>query len=242
VRALTGSEIIGLWESVYCFHPIDRVLAILQVVMPEQGRDALADLPLGRRDGLLLAVRRSTFGDSLAGKSHCPHCGEAMEFILSCSALCADTKEPQHKTVRSDGYELKVRPLNSFDLAAAAGEASLQEAKDQLMQRCVVETRYQGATMNPLDLPEEIIAGISETALAVDPQAEILLDLNCSGCGKHSKRLLDIGHILWLEISTKAKRLLMEVHLLARAYGWAEKDILQLSVARRSAYLQMAAI
>jgi hypothetical protein len=36
----------------------------------------------------------------------------------------------------------------------------------------------------------------------------------------------------------RARRFLDEVHVLARAYGWAEAEILRLSEARRSAYLQ----
>ena len=37
----------------------------------------------------------------------------------------------------------------------------------------------------------------------------------------------------------RAKRLLMDVHLLARAYGWSEAEVLALSPARRRFYLEM---
>ena len=42
-------------------------------------------------------------------------------------------------------------------------------------------------------------------------------------------------------MDARAQRLLMEVHLLARAYGWREADILGMSPARRNAYLQRVA-
>ena len=41
------------------------------------------------------------------------------------------------------------------------------------------------------------------------------------------------------ELATQAKRLLREVHFLARAYGWREADILAMSARRRQAYLEM---
>lgn len=239
MRALTADEIIQTWETAYRFHPIDQALSILLLVMPEHNRDELAALPLGQRDTLLLALRRATFGESLPGKSHCPQCGEAVEFELSCSALAADVSEPQYKHISHDGYSMTIRPLNSFDLAAAAGKTSVQQAHDLLLRRCVAEARYQGKMIEPETLPQEIENSITETALTADPQAEMLLDLNCPACQHHWHNILDIGHILWLEISTRAQRLLVDVHQLAKAYGWTEAEILKLSPARRATYLQM---
>lgn len=239
MRALTAAEIIQTWETAYRFHPIDQALSILQLVMPEHNRDELAALPLGQRDTLLLALRRATFGESLPGTSHCPECGEAVEFELSCSALATNVPEPQHKHISRDGYSMTIRPLNSFDLAAAAGETTVQQARNLLVRRCVVEARYQGKMIGPETLPQEIKNGITETALIADPQAEMLLDLNCPACQHHWHNILDIGHILWLEISTRAQRLLLDVHLLAKAYGWTESEILKLSPTRRATYLQM---
>ncbi len=40
-------------------------------------------------------------------------------------------------------------------------------------------------------------------------------------------------------MEARAKRLLSEVHALASAYGWSEREILGLSVARREFYLGM---
>ena len=36
-----------------------------------------------------------------------------------------------------------------------------------------------------------------------------------------------------------ARRLLLDVHQLASAYGWSEMEILSLSATRRNAYLEM---
>jgi len=49
----------------------------------------------------------------------------------------------------------------------------------------------------------------------------------------------DILTYLWSEIEDWAQRLLLEVHTLALAYGWSERDILAMSPRRRRLYLEM---
>jgi hypothetical protein len=74
---------------------------------------------------------------------------------------------------------------------------------------------------------------------ACDPQAEVLLDLNCPACGHGWQALFDVVAFFWAELAAQAKRLLREVHTLARAYGWREADILGMSARRRQFYLEM---
>ena len=50
---------------------------------------------------------------------------------------------------------------------------------------------------------------------------------------------MDIGEFFWRELTVQAKRLLREVHLLARGYGWREADVLALHPRRRQAYLDL---
>lgn len=241
MRALTASEIISLWETAHRFHPVDQSLSILQQVMPDYTRDQLAAMPLGKRDTLLLSLRRITFGDTLPGRCNCQHCGEAVEFELSCTELTKDAVEPQLKVLCLDDYNITIRPLNSFDLAAAAGTSSLEDACELLLHCCVAESRFRGKAVESKTLPPVIVDRIIKTAPTVDPQAEVKLDLNCPVCQHQWHSLFDISRFLWLEISARARQLLMAVHRLARAYGWTEAEILNLSPVRRAVYLQMVA-
>ncbi len=52
------------------------------------------------------------------------------------------------------------------------------------------------------------------------------------------ERAFDVGGFLWEEIDVRARRLLDEVHALARSYCWSERQILELSETRRRAYLE----
>jgi hypothetical protein len=182
VRELTATEIITLWETAYPYHPIDRALTILHTAMPGHTRDDLAALPLGKLDSLLLSLRIATFGDRLSGTSRCPNCEEKAEFEISCHALNGDDVTPQRKTFRQGDCRITIRPLNSFDLAAAARESTLQQTRQVLLQRCATELSRQGAAAELESLPPELAATIAEKALVVDPQAEKLLDLTCRTC------------------------------------------------------------
>ncbi|MCP5129680.1 MAG: phage baseplate protein [Pseudomonadales bacterium] len=239
MRALTAAEVIRLWELASRYHPVDRALAVLQLLIPDQHRDILAGFSLGQRDQLLLAVRQATFGDRVAGIDHCPQCDETVEFELSCDTLLAQSGEPGAASLDYQGYRVVLRPLNSFDLAAAAAATSLEQARALLQRQCIVEVSLQGEAVASDQLPAGLQDRLNETALAADPQAEILLDLDCPACGHKWHSLLDIVHILWAEISARAQHLLREVHLLASAYGWSEQQILELSPTRRASYLRM---
>jgi hypothetical protein len=63
--------------------------------------------------------------------------------------------------------------------------------------------------------------------------------LRCPACKASQQVLFDIAAFFWSEIGACAKRLLREIHLLARAYCWREADILAMSAWRRECYLAM---
>ena len=65
------------------------------------------------------------------------------------------------------------------------------------------------------------------------------LALDCPACGAHWQSVFDIVTFLWGEIEDWAQRLLYDVHLLASAYGWSERDIVAMTPRRRRMYLEM---
>jgi hypothetical protein len=72
-----------------------------------------------------------------------------------------------------------------------------------------------------------------------DPYAEIHMSLSCPACNHRWTSSLDIVSYLWGEIEDWAQRLLADVHTLASAYSWSERDILALNPTRRQFYLDM---
>jgi hypothetical protein len=138
-------------------------------------------------------------------------------------------------------YHIRFRVPDSWDLAAVAACTNAETAGRRLVERCLVHSTQNEAAIDPNQLPEDVIRKAEEAIAARDPMAEILLDLNCPECGRGWQLLFDIVTFFWIEIAVKAKHLLLEIHTLAKAYGWTETEILKLSDARRQIYLEMAA-
>ena len=73
-----------------------------------------------------------------------------------------------------------------------------------------------------------------------DPLAEVLVDLVCPACEKRFVADLDLGAFVWADLSAQARRLIREVDVLARTYGWTEPEVLALGEGRRAVYLELA--
>ena len=88
--------------------------------------------------------------------------------------------------------------------------------------------------------PRPRCGGRSRCALlALDPQAEITIDVVCPSCGEPVSALVDAAGILLAELTDGDDRLLREVDALARTYHWSEAEILGLDVQRRQRYLDL---
>jgi len=219
-------------------HPIDRALLALDVDGAD--RDALARLPLGVRDARLLAVRRELLGDRLDAEADCPACGERLELALGCGALIAAASPPPEAwEIEYGDWRVTVRPLDSLDAAAAAACGDAPAAEELLLSRCVTDARRDDDAYGALALPHEVRDAIARSLADRDPGAEWLLDLDCPACGHAWQNMLDVADFVWRELAARGDRLLGEVHVLARAYGWREADILELPPARRAAYLAL---
>ncbi len=237
MTALDGADLLRLWERGAALHPIDRALLILALADPGRTGAELARLPLGRRDALLLAVRARTLGERLEAHERCPVCAEHVEFELDCATLAGGDDAPLEPwSVEAGGMRLAVRALDSFD-AAAAVAAGPAAAYDELLQRAVVSAEPMPAG----ELPAEVAAAVAASLAEHDPRAELALDVRCPGCGHRWQTVLDVAGFVWAELMARAQRMLQDVHLLARAYGWSEPEILALGDSRRAAYVALAA-
>jgi hypothetical protein len=241
IRGLTAQEMLSLWETARPQYPVTLALTILSSVLPELAADQLQHLSIGRRDAYLLAIYEQTFGSHFASLAHCPHCHERLEFAFEATDIRRELlpEPPGERCVSIEGYELHFRLPDSLDLAQLARCRDDNQAYTLLLQRCVGHIEHAGEVVSVGDLPELVLHELAETMAACDPQAEVIFNLNCPVCDQQWMVLFDILTFLWSEISAQAKQLVIEVHTLARAYGWREADILSLSVTRRQCYLEM---
>ncbi len=242
MRNLSAQQILMIWERGLGRSALDRALIILAAAFPEHSPEDWSSRPIGQRDAGLLDVWKGMFGSQASGYAECPQCREPLEFTLpiddiqcpGCPVLPADSGE-----LSTEGFDLRFRLPNSQDLAAAAQCADILSGRHRLLERCVLSVSCNGSPAALDKLPEEVLTRLAAYMLECDPQAEVRLDFRCPACGSHWPALFDIGAFLWAELAIQAKRLLREIHILARAYAWSESDILSMSACRRQCYLEM---
>jgi hypothetical protein len=84
-----------------------------------------------------------------------------------------------------------------------------------------------------------VVGAVVDRMARSDPQADVRLESACPACAHRWSSPFDIFCYLWSEIEDWAERLIREVHALALAYGWSERDIIAMSPRRRRLYLDM---
>lgn len=244
MRALSARDVLLVWEAGRERHAVDRALLLLGAALPRRSRDELAALPVGQRDALLLTLRERTLGPRLSCFVRCPRCGGSLEFEAGVGELRVTdpfaTPQREH-ALETGGYRVRFRLLDSRDLAAVAGQPDAAQARRTLLARCVVEAADGDGPVPAARLPEAVLARLSAALVEQDPQWELEFALACGACGNAWTAGLDVASYFWTELNTLARRLLRDVHALASAYGWREADIVAMSAARRSAYLEMLA-
>jgi hypothetical protein len=245
MHSLSAFDIVQIWEIGQGQHPLDRALTLLSFAVPELTWDDLASLAIGQRDHYLLTLRELTLGSRMDGFAQCPQCQELLEFDLNVrdvrvrgSGFEVGAIAPTYK-LTVEGVEVEFRLPTSRDLAAIVHCRDLAAARLQLAQRCTVQVSQNGVAVAIEHLPAAVLTQLGDRMVEFDPQAEVLLDLSCPACHHSWQVLFDIVSFFWAELNVQAKRLLREVHTLARFYGWREADILAMSAMRRQCYLDM---
>jgi hypothetical protein len=239
MRPPTASAMLAAWERGLDQDPVERGLTLLALACPEADREGLAELSIGERGRRLLALRGTVFGPHLTGLIDCEACGETLELDIAAADLSAAPRpDAAGLAVCISGYALELRLPDSRDLAASAA-ADPTAAKAVLLRRCIVAASCGGQALETQDLPADTVDAIARRLSEADPQADLHLALVCAGCGHQWRAAFDIVPFLWTELDAWAARALQEVHFLAAAYGWSERDILGLGPARRRRYLRM---
>ncbi len=244
MASFSDQDILQIWETGQFQHPLDRAISVLGRACPEMERTALVALTIGQRDQLLFRLREQTFGPDLTGIAACPQCGERLEFTVTTAEILGlagpdDAAVGSGLDLSEEEWELAFRLPDSVDLAAAAETGDMETGRALLAQRCVLSVSRNGASASVGELPDAIIGKLAAHMAELDPIADVQLDFDCLSCGAAWQQDFDIVSFFWAEMAARAKRLMHEVHALARAYGWREGDILSMGTARRRHYLEM---
>ena len=238
---LNAATLLTAWEQGVLQHPVQRSLTLLAAWWPDKCVDDWSSVSIGERDRHLLRLREELFGPTLEAIAICPKCGEQLELALNTPDLHTSVSQASATAGRlhlqTGIYEMNYRLPTSADLLEIANTPAAS-ARELLVQRCV-EARKRTSSIDPATLPASVLKLVGEKMAEADPQAEVQIALNCPTCAHKWSTVFDILSYLWGEIEDWADRLLLEVHTLASAYGWSERDIIAMSARRRRLYLEM---
>lgn len=253
MRELSAGELLEVWDRTRGTSPAEAVLGLLETAMPDTPAAAIHGAPVGRRDAWLLQLRRLLFGDAMPGIATCPSCGEHLEVELRSLVLAGDpapamggTREGDStdtvgdpvRIFRDQDVEISYRVPTAADLGALAAGATSDEAHAALVAACLIEAHVSGAPTAPADLPESVVTALEAAIANADPQADVILAVECPECGRRSDVPLDLAGFLLDEIDDWAAQTLRQVAILASSFGWREAEILALSPDRRRYYLE----
>lgn len=240
MKMLSPIELLDIRDACLHLSPLDKSLYLLGILY-ETNSSNIAQLSVGERDARLLAFRKSIFGARLINMAHCPHCNGIVEWEASVDDMRLQdiTPDGQAKILRleSNGYTIHFRLPNSDDIIKAISRGSSIDAS-AFISSCVLRVDQQEQKA-PEILPENVLDEISKRMAEADPQADLTMLLSCPECNNQWQAPFDILQYLWLEIESWARRMLKEVAVMAKHFGWSEREILSLSPIRRQQYLEI---
>lgn len=237
---LSAAVLLRVWEVARVQRPGAAAMTLL-LGLAGLSRERASQLSVGERDRTLMEVRRHLFGPTIECRSDCPGCSEMLECTIDLVQLCQVYVEPveRERIVEVDGQTLHWRLPTAGDLAAISACSSSKTAQDVLIELCLVKGVDQEQTVGDIGLSTAVEASFSEFVLQCDTAAESAIELVCPMCRRIWTETFDIMSLLWADLDILARQLLREVHDLASAFGWTEETILNLSAARRAAYLEL---
>jgi hypothetical protein len=176
-------------------------------------------------------------------KANCPQCAELLEWVTELEDIRLQVPQQQilPKTFELElkGVQIQFRLPNSHDLLKATSDPAYSANPQKLLAACIVAVHDDEGDISTDDISEEVWDAIEEEMEKLDPQADIQMALTCPACGHQWEASFDIAGYFWTEIDNWARHMMHEVFLLAHAFNWSERDILNMSPRRRQLYIEM---
>jgi hypothetical protein len=231
--------LLTLWESALGLSAWARDDALLRVSF--EGSEPARTL--GERNARLVELQAHLFGREIELLSHCPACGTVAQFSADCEALAAQMwprpdNAPPHR-LEVQGHVIEFRLPDSTDIATASSDDNGEDFTQFLLDRCVLACTREGSKFPVRQLQAPVLDALSQHMETLDPGASVSFALDCPQCATCWQAPLDIGEMVWQKVRAAAERVLFDIDVLARAYGWTEREVLSLNPQRRAAYLQM---
>lgn len=243
MRPLSAFELFTIWDENSSLPLLQKSLRLLANAFATDDIGMVSRFSIGERDRRLLQLREWMFGPVLTIKAICTACSETAEWETAATTLHLQPLRPNLSPsvfiLEKEGFTIRFRLPDSHDLATAMEESADLLNDKKILLDCIVEAVKDGEAQQLGVLPDHLLQALEQRMSEEDPQADIRMNMVCPTCSHKWEAGFDIAGFLWAEIDSWAYRLMDEVALLARAFGWPEKDIVNMSARRRYLYIQM---
>jgi hypothetical protein len=237
VREATGADELLVLEP--AGPPVVTVLALASRLAT--GSDGQApdweQLPAADAAAIALAIRRAWLGDTIRTEARCADasCAEWMDVAFGIPSYLAHHRPRTLRGVtagREKGWFELAGAQVSFRLPTISDLQTALTAGDPeacLRQRC----------LQPATVPARAARQVSRAMSALAPSLSGAITACCPSCGASSLLQFDPLTYALAELRAAASGLYEEVHLLASAFSWSERDILALPRSRRAMYAEL---
>lgn len=238
-RTLTGEVELSILEAGRDRRSVpQRVTAVLTAALAELGgaaveAETVRALSVADRQYLMrrLAVEVGIEESWLAAR--CPKCGASFDFPVRHGELPVKPAAEGYPfaTVDTSLGPVRFRVPDGADQEAVASIQDPREARRALAARCAhqEETRLAG------ELTDEDLDRAEAALEAVAPEVVTHAQAACPDCGEAAEVHLDP----YICLGAANSGLFLDVHALASAYHWSEKEILAMPRERRRLYLSL---
>lgn len=236
---MPATDLLDAWDGAPRSSSLRRdqyLLEALGVLPADREQESLS---IGETTSLLFRLREALFGSEFTGVAACPACDQELEmtFDLSDVPSAEEIGVAHELSLSIDDCHVRFRLPKFADGIAASACATTLEARRFIFQRCLLSFQQGGVNKRAEDAGDALISAVAEHMADADPRGDLQFELSCPACRHEWITPFDIGLYLWNELDAWARSRIHEVHHLASAYGWTEREILSMSASRRKRYL-----
>jgi predicted RNA-binding Zn-ribbon protein involved in translation (DUF1610 family) len=234
VRAPTSSEELYVLESDSA--PTFAILEVANRVVSQSDGTAVdwASLPASEVGAIALVIRQAWVGDQLSTEGSCPNCGERVSVSFSVGDYVSHFQPAVPSYVQPDGtgwYKLVGRDVRFRVPKVADLLVALDNPEGAMM--------LSGSCVEPAELDYELWSNVDDALEEISPNFDGMVGGQCPECGTTVQLRFDPCAYVLAELRDLFAGIYYEVHLLARAYAWAEEDILAMGRSRRIKYAHL---
>jgi hypothetical protein len=214
----------------------ERPLAMTELLTsctsPPLTTEAVWDLSVGQRTGLLLALAAADGLEEIDAELRCARCRETLEVTFAINELLDAARTADCPQVEVAG--------RAFRLPTGRDQLSwMRQAWGSEREAHLMMASSLALDGKPVDAG--LLPAIEAALDQADPLLRAPVEAACSECAHSAEYEIDLAAFALDRFRRVQERLIESVHVLASRYHWSEADILGMPEWRRERYLALVA-